>query len=222
MRQSSRKIGLHAAVMDRYDPEKRIGLIVDEWGTWFQVEPDTNPGFLYQQNTMRDAMVASVTLDIFNRRCDRVHMTNIAQTVNVLQAIILTEGDRMVLTPTYHVFDLYKAHMDAKAIDCYVEAEETGSGKHRLPSVTASASEKDGKVTLTVSNLEPEKAQEITVSLRGEAVRSAEGRILTGKMNTYNDFENAPLAVQEYTDFEVKSGELVLRMPACSVAEIRL
>ena len=217
-----RKIGLHAAVMDRYDPEKRIGLIVDEWGTWFQVEPDTNPGFLYQQNTMRDAMVASVTLDIFNRRCDRVHMANIAQTVNVLQAIILTEGDRMVLTPTYHVFDLYKAHMDAKEIDCYVEAEETGSGKHRLPSVTASASEKDGKVTLTVSNLEPEKAQEITVSLRSEAVRGAEGRILTGKMNTYNDFENAPLAVQAYTDFEVKGGELVLGMPACSVAEIRL
>ena len=217
-----RKIGLHAAIMDRYDPEKRVGLIVDEWGTWFQVEPDTNPGFLYQQNTMRDAMVAAVSLDIFNKRCDRVHMANIAQTVNVLQAIILTEGDQMVLTPTYHVFDLYKEHMDAKELDCYVEAEQTGTEKYRMPSVTASASEKDGRITLTVSNLEPEKAQEITVSLNGEAIRGAEGRILTGKMDEYNDFGKNTLAVKAFSDFEVKDGALVIRMPACAVAEIRL
>jgi len=217
-----RKIGLHAAIMDRYDPEKKIGLIVDEWGTWFQVEPDTNPGFLYQQNTMRDAMVASVTLDIFNKRCDRVHMANIAQTVNVLQAIILTEGDRMVLTPTYHVFDLYRGHMDAKEIDCFVEAEKTGNEKYRLTSVTASASEKDGRITLTVSNLEPEKAQEITVELRGGTVRGAEGRILSGRMDEYNDFGNAPLEIRKFADFGVKDEKLVVRMPACSVAEIRL
>ena len=217
-----RKIGLHAAIMDRYDPEKRIGLVIDEWGTWFQVEPDTNPGFLYQQNTMRDAMVAALSLDIFNKRCDRVHMANIAQTVNVLQAIILTDGDRMVLTPTYHVFDLYKAHMDAKELDCFVEAEKTGNDKYQMASITASASEKDGKVTLTVTNLEPEKAQEITVSLRGEQIRGAQGRILTGKMDDYNDFGKEKLAIQAFTDFEVKDGELVIRMPACAVAEITL
>ena len=99
----------------KYDPEHRVGLIVDEWGTWHNVEPDTNPGFLYQQNTMRDALVASLTLDIFNKHSSRVVMANLAQTVNVLQAVILTEGDQMVLTPTYHVFDLYKAHQDAGA-----------------------------------------------------------------------------------------------------------
>ena len=208
--------------MDRYDPEKRIGLIIDEWGTWFQVEPDTNPGFLYQQNTMRDAMVAAVSLDIFNKRCDRVHMANIAQTVNVLQAIILTEGDQMVLTPTYHVFDLYKEHMDAKELDCYVEAEQSGTEKYPIASVTASASEKDGRITLTVTNLEPEKAQEITVSLKGEAIRGAEGRILAGKMDAYNDFGKEAVAVKAFTDFEVKDGNLVIRMPACAVAEIRL
>ena len=217
-----RKIGLHAAIMDRYDPEKRIGLIVDEWGTWFQVEPDTNPGFLYQQNTMRDAMVAAITLDIFNKRCDRVYMANIAQTVNVLQAIILTEGDRMVLTPTYHVFDLYKDHMDAREIDCYVEAEQAGTGKFRLPAVTASASEKDGRITLTLSNTEPDKPQEVTVEVRGEAAGEAEGRILSGKMDEYNDFGRVPLAIRTFTDFERKDGKLVVRMPACSVAEIRL
>ena len=99
--------------MDRYDPEKRVGLIVDEWGTWYDVEPGTNPGFLYQQNTMRDALVAAITLNIFNRHCDRVVMANLAQTVNVLQSVLLTEGDKVVLTPTYHVFDLYKAHQGA-------------------------------------------------------------------------------------------------------------
>ena len=122
-------------------------------------------------------------------------MANIAQTVNVLQAIILTEGDRMVLTPTYHVFDLYKGHMDAKELDCFIEAEETGNDKYRMAGVTASASEKDGKITLTVSNLEPEKAQEITVSIRGEQIRGAEGRILAGRVDEYNDFGRETLAV---------------------------
>ena len=165
---------------------------------------------------------AALILNSFNRHCDRVYMANIAQTVNVLQAIILTEGEKMVLTPTYHVFDLYKGHMDAKEMDCFVEAEESGTEKWRIASVTASASEKDGKVTLTMANLEPEKAQEITVSLKGEKIRGAEGRILTGKMDEYNDFGRETLAVKPFSDFEVKDGELVIRMPACAVAEIRL
>ena len=128
----------------------------------------------------------------------------------------------MVLTPTYHVFDLYKEHMDAKELDCYVEAEQSGTEKYPIASVTASASEKDGRITLTVTNLEPEKAQEITVSLKGEAIRGAEGRILAGKMDAYNDFGKEAVAVKAFTDFEVKDGNLVIRMPACAVAEIRL
>ena len=217
-----RRILTHAKIMDRYDPEKRIGLIVDEWGTWFQVEPDTNPGFLYQQNTMRDAMVAAVHLDIFNRHCDRVYMANIAQTVNVLQAIILTEGSRMVLTPTYYVFDLYKAHMDARELDCFVEAEQAGTDRYRMPGISASASEKDGRVTLTVSNLNPEKGEEVTVLLRDEQIGGAEGRILAGRMDQFNDFDSAPLKAEAFTDFRVENGVLKVKMPACSVAEIRL
>ena len=213
----------HAKIMDRYDPQKRVGLIIDEWGTWFQVEPDTNPGFLYQQNTMRDAMVAAVSLDIFNRHCDRVYMANIAQTGNVLQAIILTEGDQMVLTPTYHVFDLYKAHMDAKELDCYVETGKLGNGKFQLPAVSASTSEKDGKITVTLTNLNPDAGEEVVISLRDEQVKKAAGRILTGKMDAFNDFGKKPaVKVKKFTDFEVKDGELHVRMPACAVAEIRL
>ncbi len=215
-----RKIRMHAAVMDRYDPEKRVGLIVDEWGTWFRVEPGTNPGFLYQQNTMRDAMVAAVSLDVFNRHCDRVYMANIAQTVNVLQAIILTEGEKMVLTPTYHVFDLYKGHMDAKEVDCFVEAGKAGTEKFMLDAVSASASEKDGKITLTVSNLDPGKGQEVRVTLIGEEIAGARGRILTGRMDEYNDFGNEPLEVKPFNNFRTENGALVLSLPACSVAEI--
>ena len=212
----------HCAIMNRYDPEKRVGLIVDEWGNWFNVEPDTNPGFLYQQNTMRDAMVAAISLDIFNCFCDRVYMANIAQTVNVLQAIILTEGEKMVLTPTYHVFDLYQGHMDARQLDCFVEAETVGEGEYTMAGVTASASEKDGRVTLTLSNLKADEGEEVVIRLKDEAVAKAEGRILTGRMDQYNDFGKEELKVQPFTDFTVENGALKVKLPACSVAELRI
>lgn len=211
----------HAEVMDKYDPEKRIGMIVDEWGTWFEVEPGTNPGFLYQQNTMRDAMVAAVSLDIFNRHCDRVFMANIAQTVNVLQSIILTKDEKMVLTPTYYVFDLYQHHMDAKELDCAIETGKLGTEAHSLPGVTASASEKDGVITVTLSNLDPENATEITISLP-DAASAAEGRILQGKMDAFNDFDKAPLKTEAFRDFDLSGNEIHVRMPACSVAELRI
>ena len=218
--QMEQRVSEHSAIMDKYDPDKRVGLIVDEWGTWFEVEPGTNPGFLYQQNTMRDAMVAALTLDIFNKHCDRVFMANIAQTVNVLQAIILTEGEKMVLTPTYYVFDLYQHHMDAKELACGIETAELGTEKFRVPGVTASASEKDGIVTVTLSNLNPDQADEVVISLPGAG--KATGRILQGKMDAYNDFGNAPLKTEAFSDYEIRGDEIHVRMPACSVAELRI
>jgi len=119
----------HSRIMDTYDPERRVGLVIDEWGTWFDVADGTNPGFLFQQNTMRDALVAGITLNIFNNHCDRVVMANLAQTVNVLQAVILTQGEKMLKTPTYHVFDLYKRHQGARLLDIDIEAHQIGSGK---------------------------------------------------------------------------------------------
>ena len=137
-------IKLHGAIMDQYDPDKKIGLIVDEWGDWFDVEPGTNPGFLYQQNTMRDALVAAVSLNIFNRHCDRVKMACIAQMVNVLQSVILTEDERMLLTPTYHVFHMYRGRDCAgdpgepvrpRGLSCGADAygEEAGDREGRNP-----------------------------------------------------------------------------------------
>ena len=210
----------HSEIMDRYDPERRVGLIVDEWGTWHDVEPGTNPGFLYQQNAMRDAMVAAVTLNIFNSHAERVAMANLAQTVNVLQAVILTEGDRMVLTPTYHVFDLYKEHQDARQIACDVAAETAGAGEWTMPAVTASASEKDGKILLTLANLKPEEPEEITVRLPG--VRKAAGRMLTGAADAHNTFEASPVAPRGMEGFVCADGVVAFTLPPCCVAAVAL
>ena len=208
----------HLAVMDRYDPKHRVGLIIDEWGCWYDVEPGTNPGFLYQQNTMRDAMVAALSLNIFNRHADRIVMANIAQMVNVLQAMILTDGEQMVLTPTYHVFHMYRPHMDAQLLDTAVFADETAKG---LKQVTASASVKDGKVTLTAANLSPDEEAEIELALPGLG-QDTEYTLLAGAMGAYNDFGDGaervkPAAVKGLK----KAGEKwLLTLPPCSVAAL--
>ena len=213
-------VSRHRKIMDRYDPEGRVGLIVDEWGAWYDVEPGTNPGFLYQQNTMRDALLAAMTLNIFNRNCDRVIMANLAQTVNVLQSVVLTEGDQMVLTPTYHVFDLYKAHQNAKEIDCFVQSEKVGEDQWQIDQLTASASEKDGVITLTVANLSADKPAQISVD--GFAASSVSGRILKGEIHQYNDFGSSPLCVEDFDGAKLEDGVLIISLPACSVAAIEL
>lgn len=212
----------HLAIIERYDPQKRVGLVVDEWGTWFDVEPGTNPGFLYQQNTMRDAMVAAITLNVFIKHCDRVVMANIAQTVNVLQSVILTEGDKIVLTPTYHVFDLYKAHQDAKEIDCFIETDMIGTEKWQVPRLTATASEKGGAITLTCANLSETEDADITLDLLNKHFSQVSGRILHGRAHDYNDFDVQKLSVQPYTDFSVEKQNVMLHLPACSVIELSL
>src|ERR1700761_1490432 len=130
----------HSAIMDKYDPHKRISLVVDEWGIWTDAEPGTNPSFLYQQNSMRDALIAATTLNIFNNHADRIKMANLAQTVNVLQALILTDKDKLLLTPTYHVFDLYKVHQDARLLAIRVSSPDYSYGGEKIPAVNVSAS----------------------------------------------------------------------------------
>ncbi|HPF86667.1 MAG TPA: alpha-L-arabinofuranosidase C-terminal domain-containing protein [Candidatus Limiplasma sp.] len=211
----------HLQIMDKYDPEHRVGLIVDEWGAWYNVEPDTNPGFLYQQNTMRDALLASMTLDVFNKHCDRVVMTNIAQIVNVLQSVILTEGGKMVLTPTYHVFDLYKAHQDATLVAHEVQSSTVGIGYAQVPDISLTASKKDKLLTVTLSNPSLDQAVDLSLALGG--VRKAEGRLLTGAMDAYNDFDHqTDVAIQPLTGIAVTADGIGCTLPPCSVAELTL
>ncbi|MDD3198454.1 MAG: alpha-L-arabinofuranosidase C-terminal domain-containing protein [Eubacteriales bacterium] len=211
----------HSRIMSRHDPENRVGLIVDEWGTWFKVEPGTNPGFLYQQNTMRDAMVAALNLNIFNRHSDRVIMANIAQLVNVLQAPILTEGDKMVLTPTYHVFDLYQGHQDATLIDSYVESTVAGTEKFNLPALDVSTSvNNQGVVHVTIANISADDAQQIDCPFALDG-KNISARILRGNINDYNDFEEQNrVRVENYTGIRVDENGFSFLMPACSIMEI--
>jgi alpha-N-arabinofuranosidase len=216
----------HSAVMDQYDKDKRVGLVVDEWGTWYAVEPGTNPGFLYQQNTLRDALVAGINLNIFNNHCDRVRMANIAQMINVLQAVILTDGDKLVLTPTYHVFNMYKVHQDADLLPVMLECDEYRMGEEALPQISASASaDKDGKVHISLCNLSHKDPADIDCLLSGmpecedRAPSSVSGTILTAPVmnahNTFDDPENIKPAI--FTGASLKDGRIKAKLPAMSV-----
>ena len=211
----------HSRIMDKYDPEKKIGLIVDEWGMWYDVEPGTNPGFLYQQNTMRDALVAAVTLNIFNRHCDRVQMANIAQMVNVLQALILTEDEKMLLTPTYHVFDLYKEHQDGTLVESYVEASVIGTEDALVPDLHVSASENGGKIHITLANLSSGENRKVTMELTGAKTDNISARILTGEIHAHNDFSVMDkVRLEDFTDFSRTGQDIGFTIPACSVLGI--
>jgi alpha-N-arabinofuranosidase len=212
----------HTQIMNLYDPEHRVGLVVDEWGTWFEVEPGTNPAFLYQQNTMRDAIVAAVTLNIFNEHSDRVVMANIAQIANVLQSVILTKGDKMILTPTYHVFDLYKGHQDATLVSSFLQTEQTGTGDFRVPQISRSVSiGDDGRLTITLANLSATEAAPVECTFLGGKPSSVSARILSGAMNAKNDFDCPnDVRIQPFDLTDEQNGTLHLTLPACSVTEI--
>lgn len=182
----------HSEIMDKYDPDCKVGLIIDEWGTWYNVEPGTNPGFLYQQNTMRDALVAGINLNLFNRYNKRVQMANLAQIVNVLQALVLTEGERMLLTPTYHVFDMYQVHMDAQRLELDYESPGYTLGEDTIPQLSLSASRnKDGVIHVTACNLSHTDELEVVCQLEAAESSSVSGRILHhadfGAFNTFED-----------------------------------
>ncbi|MYL40784.1 alpha-N-arabinofuranosidase [Virgibacillus salexigens] len=215
----------HGTIMDKYDPNKRIGMIIDEWGAWYDAEPGTNPGFLYQQNTIRDALVAGVSLNIFNQHNDRVRMANIAQTVNVIQAMVLTEGDKMLRTPTYHVFDMFQVHQDAKKLSLDIVSEEVEVGDERYSKLSASASEaKDGTIHISLCNLDTDESANTTLHIRGSDMTTATGRVLTAKeMNARNTFES-PETVKPtaFTSYKRKGNFLQLELPPMSVVVLAL
>jgi alpha-N-arabinofuranosidase len=215
----------HSNIMDRYDPQKRVGLIPDEWGTWFNVEPGTNPGFLYQQNTLRDAIVAGINLNIFNTHCDRVKMTNIAQTINVLQAVILTDEEKMVLTPTYWVYYMYKVHQDAALLPLSFSGGKYEVNGKKIDAVSVSASrDTSGKIHITLVNINPNKEQIIETELRGVNVKSVSGQILTSaKLNDYNSFETpGTVSVKDFKGVKLSGGKLSISLPAKAVVMLEL
>ena len=218
-------IAKHTAIMDTYDPKKRVALMVDEWGTWHQVEKGTNPGFLYQQNSLRDALVAAITLNIFNQHCDRVKMANIAQTVNVLQAMILTDKAKMLLTPTYHVFEMFTVHHDAILLPSELTCEDYAVGDDKLPGINVSCSRSlDGKFHITLCNLNPNRATELSCEMRGAQPKTIKGRVLTADAITaHNTFEK-PETVKPtaFSGAKVTDKGFAATLPAKSVVVLEL
>src|SRR6185436_19851070 len=169
----------HAAVMDKYDPQRRVAMVVDEWGGWYDVEPGTNPGFLYQQNTMRDAMIAGMTLNIFNNHADRIRIANLAQVINVLQAVILTDKEKMILTPTYHVMEMYNVHQDALMLPLTITSNDYSLGEKKVKAVSASASkDKNGAVHISLVNIDARAEQEVSIDLGSVTAKAVTGRVL--------------------------------------------
>ena len=215
----------HSNIMDKYDPEKRVALVVDEWGGWYDVEPGTNPGFLFQQNTMRDAMIAGVTLNIFHNHCDRVRMANLAQTINVLQAVILTEEEKMLLTPTYHVMEMFNVHQDATMLPITITSNDYVFNNQKLKAVSASAS-KDAKgvVHISLVNIDAKKEQEITLDLRGTKFSNVSGRILSSpKIQDYNSFDSPDkVKPANFKGMTLNGNTLKGKLPPFSVVVLEL
>ncbi|HVW21236.1 MAG TPA: alpha-N-arabinofuranosidase [Opitutaceae bacterium] len=214
----------HSAIMDKYDPQKKVGLIVDEWGTWYNVEPGTNPGFLFQQNTMRDAIVAALNFHIFQRHTDRVVMANIAQLANVLQSVVLTDGPKMTVTPTYWVYDLFKVHQDATSLPVDVETPPYSYQGESIPAVSASASVKGGVIHLSLVNANPRERARVSCTLAGRPLGQVSGRILTAPtMQAHNTFDQ-PDAVHpvDFGAFQTSGGTLTVDLPSKSVVVLEI
>jgi alpha-L-arabinofuranosidase len=215
----------HSAIMDKYDPSKKVALVVDEWGIWTDVEPGTNPAFLYQQNSLRDALIAGTTLNIFNSHADRVRMAALAQTVNVLQSLILTEKDKMLLTPTYYVFDLYKVHQDAQSLVIQLASPDYVYGGRRIQAVNASASrDSSGAIHISLVNLDPTNKITVRAGLPGISFSSVSGQVLTSeKFTDINRFDQpGKVKPADFTGARKEGEDVVVEMPAKSIVVLEL
>jgi len=215
----------HSTIMDKYDPKKRIALVVDEWGGWYEAEPGTNGAFLYQQNTMRDAMIAGTTLNTFNNHCDRVRMANLAQIINVLQSVILTDEEKIVLTPTYHVMEMYNVHQDATLLPVTMTRSNYVFGNDTLPAVSVSASkDKDGVVHISLVNIDAGKSQNISTDIYGMAYSQVSGRILaSAHLQDHNTFDNPEkIKPANFTNFKKEGNILLVTLPPASVVVLTL
>jgi len=217
-------IAQHSALMDKYDPEKKVALVVDEWGGWYAPLPGSNPGFLVQQNSQRDAILAALNLNIFARHADRVRGANIAQMINVLQAMILTDREKMVLTPTYYVFKMYVPFQDSAFIPVTFNAGTYTHDDVTLPRVDAIAAKgKDGKLWVEVTNVDPNEPVEIELHFAGTTAKSAAGATLTApQVDSVNTFDAPNTVVPKPISAKTQGGKLTLKLEPKSVTVVAI
>jgi alpha-N-arabinofuranosidase len=215
-------IGSHSAIMDRYDPQKKISLVVDEWGAWYAPTPGSNPGFLQQQNSQRDAVLAALNLNIFSRHADRVRHANIAQMINVLQAMILTDGPRMTLTPTYHVFRMYVPFQDAAILPATFTPGTYRVGEFELPRIDVIAAKTaQGKIAIAITNVDAGRPATVEVELKELSSGRAEGETLAApKVDSINTFDNPKAVVPKAVTAAIRKGRLTLTVPPASVTVV--
>jgi alpha-N-arabinofuranosidase len=213
----------HVAVLDKNDPEKKIGLMIDEWGTWYDEAGARSA--LFQQNSLRDALVAALNFHIFHEHAQRVPMTTIAQMVNVLQAMILTEKEKMVLTPTYYAFQMYVPFQDAKSLPLAIKDNTSYTlGAVTIPGVSATAARaKDGKVYLALVNTDPHRPVDVAVNVAGAKVKGAAGKVLTSAaMDAHNTFQNPQVIKPAAFSARAEGGKLSIKVPAKAVMVVAL
>jgi alpha-N-arabinofuranosidase len=217
-------INKYSAIMDKYDPQKKVALIVDEWGSWYAPLPGSNPGFLVQQNSLRDAVLAALNLNIFARHADRVRGANIAQMINVLQAMILTDKEKMVLTPTYYVFKMYVPFQDATFVPVTFDAGTYKQGEVSLPRIDAiAAKDPSGKLWLEITNVDANQSADIEVNVSATSAKSASGQTLTApKVDSINTFDSPKLVVPKPISGKVQGGKLTLSVEPKSVTVVSI
>ena len=215
-------INKHSAIMDKYDPDRKVALVVDEWGGWYAPLPGSNPGFLIQQNSLRDAILAALNLNIFARHAERVRMANIAQMINVLQAMIMTDKEKLVLTPTYYVFKMYVPFQDATFVPVTFDAGSYTHGNITLPRVDAiAAKDANGRLWLEITNLDPNRTVEIEANLSGMKAKSAVGETLTApRVDSLNTFDASTTVVPKPVAAQVQDGKLTLKLEPKSVTVV--
>ncbi|HLK14836.1 MAG TPA: alpha-L-arabinofuranosidase C-terminal domain-containing protein, partial [Fimbriimonadaceae bacterium] len=213
----------HCEVMDRHDPDRHVGMAVDEWGTWYAVEPGTNPGFLFQQNSLRDALVAAVHFHIFHRYANRIVMANIAQMVNVLQAVILTDGPKMLRTPTYWVFEMFQVHQGGQVVPVLLETPDYTVGDASVPAVSASATRTDGSYYLSLANLNPHEGAEVCVEVVPDKLKAAGARVLTAaEMTAHNTFDDPDrVSAKPLTAIRETTQGVFIDLPPMAVATVK-
>jgi len=211
----------HSQIMDNYDPDRKIKLFVDEWGCWYDVENGTNPEFLYQQNTMRDALVAAVHLNAFNQHSERVTMANLAQTMNVLQAVLLSDGEKLIKTPTWYVFRMFVPHHNAELVKTSLASSYIYHDNAEIPQISCSVSKKDDKIFITIANLSLSESCRMLIEPENNTIRSADGQIITAKIHSFNQFDQKEsVKISQYDGFFVNHDKISAEIPPCSVISL--
>ena len=211
----------HSQIMDNYDPDRKIKLFVDEWGCWYDAENGTNPEFLYQQNTMRDALVAAVHLNDFNQHSERVTMANLAQTMNVLQAVLLSDGEKLIKTPTWHVFRMFVPHHNAELVRTSLASSCIYHDNTEIPQINCSVSKKNNKIFITAANLSLSDSCLMLIEPENSYINSAEGNIITAEVHTRNEFDREEqVNIQKYDNFTIMDRKLSVELPPCSIVSL--